>query len=360
VLLVGVILGLYLIVAGKLNRIGRRELSIAVAAVASVAGTWYFPVIMRHGDAFIDSFIIEHHFERYFTTVHRHPQPVYFFLFILLAGLMPWTFLLFPAIARIRTLRPRASERDSLLAFSWIWLAVPLLFFSFSGSKLPGYILPVFPALAIIIGAELERVWRGERSLGLSIALWLNALLLLAIGIAFIIYLRTQGVANSEWQFSLKLAPLAVAIFALLLLARSKMREFLLATGVVVMLVIVGAVVLLLPKLSYTLSYKSLSLEAAAQLRPGERIGFFRMKEFAPAFYSQGRVVCGTGDGAILNANDPERLIPVLERESSIILFTEKNWLEGLERDERFIFERIGEQRKAIALRVSLMTRDPD
>jgi hypothetical protein len=78
------------------------------------------------------------------------------------------------------------------------------------------------------------------------------------------------------------------------------------------------------------------------------------MKEFAPVFYAEGRVVCGTGEGTLLNALSEDTLAEALERESSIIIFTTDNWIERLEVDPRFLLERIGSQRKALALRVSL------
>jgi 4-amino-4-deoxy-L-arabinose transferase-like glycosyltransferase len=359
VLLVGLILGIYLIIIGWWKRISWREPAIATVSIVSVAGIWYVPVVLRHGQEFINEFIIEHHFLRYLTPVHTHPQPPYFFLFVVLAGMMPWTFLIIPALARARSLKPRAGIEDALLTFAWVWLVAPLLFFSFSSSKLPGYILPVFPALAILIGSELERIWRGRRSPATTVSLWLTAGLVLAIGIAFIIYLERQGVAVLWWHTIAQWGPLAVSLFAIGALALSKTRQFLLAVGGVVLLVVSASVILLLPHLSQTLSYKSLSLQAANSLAPGERVAFFLMKEFSPVFYGEGRVVCGVGNGTLLNDLHPDALARVLERETSLIVFTEKRWLSRLEEDGRFAIETVGEQRKAVAVRLSLKPGSP-
>jgi 4-amino-4-deoxy-L-arabinose transferase-like glycosyltransferase len=359
IILVGLVLGPYLIITGQWKRVGPREIVIAIAATVAVAGVWYVPVVLRNGQEFIDKFIIEHHFLRYLTPVHKHPQPPYFFLFIALAGMMPWTFLIIPALVRIRNLRPRRGIEDSLLTFAWIWLVTPLLFFSFSSSKLPGYILPVFPALAILIGAELERIWRGNRSHAITAGLWLTAALVLTIGIAFVIYLGRQEVSTLWWHTILKWGPVAVGLLAIGALARSRTRQFLLATGGVALLVVTGSVVLLLPHLSQTLSHKTLSLEVASRLTPGEKVAFFQMKEFAPAFYCEGRIVCGVGKGTLLNALHADTLAQVLERETSMIVFTEKDRLIQLEKDRRFAIEMVGEQRKAIAVRLSLKSYGP-
>ena len=125
------------------------------------------------------------------------------------------------------------------------------------------------------------------------------------------------------------------------------------------MLVVIGSLILLLPHLSQTLSYKSLSLQAASRMTAGEKVAFYLMKEFSPVFYGEGRVICGVGNGTLLNALHADTLAQMLNRESSIIVFTEKSRLIELEEDGRFTIEMIGEQRKAVAVRLDLKTNNP-
>jgi len=140
IVLVIAILVIYLFLTGQLRSVRWRECLIGFAAFLLVAGTWYVPVTMRHGWSFIDEFFIRHHLQRYTSNEFGHPQPFYFFFLVALAGAAPWVFFLIPAVGRLRSLRPRIEARDSLLLLAWIWIAVPLVFFSFSVSKLPGYI----------------------------------------------------------------------------------------------------------------------------------------------------------------------------------------------------------------------------
>lgn len=348
------ILVIYFFIAGRLKSIGWRYWLAGLAVMLAVAAVWYGPVTARHGWTFIDKFIIEHHFERYLTEKHSHPQPVYYYLLIAPAGLLPWTFFLIPAIERIRRLRPRADRRDLLAAFAWVWAGVMMIFFSFSGSKLPGYILPAMPALVIIIGVEIERVWRGERARLLEAAAGLTALLLIAIGAAFAIYLKREAISVVGLQWLLYWMPLAAGAIAVALLVFRRRRAFVMAGAATVLAAVVGAAMLLLPVLSERLTLRTLSLKAAAQLRPGERICFFVMKEFAPVFYAEGRVVCRPGKGSALNALNEGTLTRALEEESSIIVFTTTNWVDNLESVERFVLEPIDSQGEAVAVRVSL------
>ena len=352
VLVIG-ILGLFLVITRKLDPGSLRGLLVALFVCVIVAAIWYVPVWLEHGSAFVDKFFLEHHFERYLTNRHSHPQPIYFYLIITLAGTLPWTFFLMPAVLRIKELRPRTSNRDSLLTLAWIWFALPLLFFSFSVSKLPGYLLPVFPALAIIIGVEVEQFLR-QRNRAHKIAAWLTALLLLAIGIAFRIYSRRLPIDGGFLNQLLLTIQTLIPIVAIFRLAARKHREFLICATAVVMSIVIGAVILLFPVLNETESRRTLSRQAAAALRPGERIAFFTMKEFAPVFYAEGRVVCGVGNGTLLNALHTDKLVEVLESESSLVVFTTSNWVADLESDSRLATELIASQRDARAIRVTL------
>jgi hypothetical protein len=229
-----------------------------------------------------------------------------------------------------------------------------MIFFSFSSSKLPGYILPAIPALVVIIGMEIERVWRGERERLLEAAAWLTTALLLVIGVSFAIYLKREAISVAGFGWLLYWMPLVAAVIATALLAFRLRRRFMLAAVATVLAVVVGSAVLLLPVLSEKLSLKTLSLKAAAQLRPGERICFYIMKEFAPMFYAEGRVVCREGQSSALNALNIETLAQALERESSMIVFTTSNWAGELESESRFLAEPLESQGKALAVRVSL------
>jgi 4-amino-4-deoxy-L-arabinose transferase-like glycosyltransferase len=121
-------------------------LAIAVSAI------WYGPVIARHGRPFIDEFFIQHHFARYVSNKYHHPQPLYFYPVIILLLALPWAPFLFTALAKIRTWAWRGEDTLSIVrVFVLAWLALPLVFFSFSGSKLPGYILPALPAAVLLI-----------------------------------------------------------------------------------------------------------------------------------------------------------------------------------------------------------------
>jgi 4-amino-4-deoxy-L-arabinose transferase-like glycosyltransferase len=135
---------------------------------AAVASLWYVPMYLVNGWKFIDEFFIQHHFQRYTSNKYFHPQPFYFFFWVLPLMTIPWLPFFFAGlwkgmkeIFQRNDAKPQRGKVKgafrSLLLFAFAWLLVPLVFFSFSGSKLPGYIMPAVPA-ALIIAALY--VWR--------------------------------------------------------------------------------------------------------------------------------------------------------------------------------------------------------
>ena len=129
-------------------------LALAVSAI------WYGPVIARHGWTFIDEFFVQHHFARYVSNKYHHPQPIYFYTVIILMLALPWTPYLIAALARVRGWKWRGDDDLSIVrVFSLAWLLLPIVFFSFSGSKLPGYVLPAIPAIALLVSDRLTRIF---------------------------------------------------------------------------------------------------------------------------------------------------------------------------------------------------------
>jgi len=121
-----------------------------------VAATWYGPVIARNGWTFIDEFFVQHHFARFVSNKYHHPQPVYFYAVIILMLALPWTVHLIVALVKARKWQWRDADTLSIMrVFALAWLLLPIVFFSFSGSKLPGYILPTLPAVALLVADRL-------------------------------------------------------------------------------------------------------------------------------------------------------------------------------------------------------------
>ena len=129
-----------------------------VPLALAVSAIWYGPVIAKHGWTFIDEFFVQHHFARYVSNKYHHPQPIYFYPIIILMFTLPWTVFFVEALVKMRGWVWRGADKESIVrVFSLAWLLVPVLFFSFSGSKLPGYVLPAVPGATLLIADVLRK-----------------------------------------------------------------------------------------------------------------------------------------------------------------------------------------------------------
>jgi 4-amino-4-deoxy-L-arabinose transferase-like glycosyltransferase len=126
-----------------------------------IAFPWYIAVQIKNPE-FLRVFIFEHNLARFGTNLYHHPEPFWYFVPVTLIGLIPWT--VFATASWTETLRVWWSERqrmlaseDALNAFLVIWLIVPVVFFSLSKSKLPGYIVPALPAGTLLLAEYVRR-----------------------------------------------------------------------------------------------------------------------------------------------------------------------------------------------------------
>ena len=131
-----------------------RRLHLVPGAVLFLALTapWFIAVSAANPE-FARFFFVHEHFERFLTQQHNRPGPAWYFVPVLLLGVMPWVLSLGTGLRQAARAEPGLRFRPS--RFLLVWCATVFGFFSLSGSKLPAYILPMFPALALLIGARL-------------------------------------------------------------------------------------------------------------------------------------------------------------------------------------------------------------
>ncbi len=148
----------------------------------ALAAPWFFLSATIHPE-FLRFFFIHEHFERFTSTIHQREEPFWYFLPILLAGWLPWTGLLYASV--IRPLRGFRSRSFSPQRFLALYALLVVVFFSISGSKLPSYILPAYPAIALLMGRTLaQRPRLPASAMGLAL-LWSAALTFAAAALRF-------------------------------------------------------------------------------------------------------------------------------------------------------------------------------
>ena len=152
----------------------------------AIVTPWFY-LVCRDNPDFFHFFFIQEHFLRYTTKMHGRYEPFWFFLPLIPAAVMPWTGFLFALFGKESVVRsPEKPEYRDANIFLLLWFGVILLFFSLSDSKLIPYIAPCVPPLAILIGADIQRMY--ERRHWHGGALWWTLGISFVFSAALIVY----------------------------------------------------------------------------------------------------------------------------------------------------------------------------
>lgn len=153
----------------------RMHWGLGLLVFFAVTTPWFY-LVMKANPDFYQFFFVHEHWDRFTTKEHGRYQPWYFFIPILLFGMLPWTLLMLDTLVRswrggaiVSTEAARSGWRGwfaiklfSAERFLLIWAVFIFLFFSKSSSKLPAYVLPMFPVLALLMGKQLA-IMSGRR-----------------------------------------------------------------------------------------------------------------------------------------------------------------------------------------------------
>ncbi len=212
---------------GNIRAAFRLAHPIALAVFFVVALPWYALCAVRNPD-FLHVFIFQHNFERYLTPVFQHIQPFWFFLPVALVALLPWAAFLVAALTEALRTWKDGTLRISPAFYFASWAIFPILFFSFSKSKLPSYILPGLPALALVATVAAQRAFRESRALALAIAALIAVTWAALAAVAMHQIHRLPQYITANYNLpSIKTATIVlVAAFAVALLVAAARKNF--------------------------------------------------------------------------------------------------------------------------------------
>ncbi|MDR0580953.1 MAG: glycosyltransferase family 39 protein, partial [Holosporaceae bacterium] len=180
IVLPGIIISLWITFTKNWAKIRNILYIPGILAFLAIFLPWHIMMALRDVDFLRFYFIVEH-LQRYVCMGHNRYQPPWFFIPILLVGLLPWTGF---SLVAIKNSCRKAIAKDSENIFFMCWILGTLGFFSFSNSKLIPYILPLTPPIALITGTMLTETFDADGR-NFKIGAWCNALLFLIAYVAY-------------------------------------------------------------------------------------------------------------------------------------------------------------------------------
>jgi 4-amino-4-deoxy-L-arabinose transferase-like glycosyltransferase len=215
IVLPGMVIVSEMLVSRKFFLLSKLELPLGALIFFAIVAPWYYQVELRN-PGYLRYFLWEENFIRYLTPHFNRSQGWYYFFLVLASGFFPWT-LCIPEVIK----RAWQERKNDTVLFLLLWTALPFIFFSLSSTKLPHYILPVYPPLALLAGITIER----KLSAATSPRNWLlilSSLCLLAVIAAFNLGAALPDLVPRAARFELaRMSPLLRALALLTIIGLS-------------------------------------------------------------------------------------------------------------------------------------------
>ncbi|PRE19563.1 glycosyltransferase family 39 protein [Burkholderia multivorans] len=278
VILPGAVLVLYTLIARDWALWKRLYLVSGLVLFFAIATPW-FVLVQQRNPEFFNFFFIVQQFRRYLTPEQNRPGPFYYFVPVLLVGFLPWLSVAWQSVRHALRM-PRQPNGFSPMLVLLIWSAFIFLFFSASHSKLISYVLPVAPALALIIGAYLPLL--GADRFRRHLLGYLVFFVAAAFGIIFLAYQGDARTPNALYRAFQIWLYVGLAIAAVLTLVAAWLNR---RAGVTAALAAFGAAWLMFGTIGGTGHDEFGRYSSGALLAPAVRAELAKLPPDTP-FYS--------------------------------------------------------------------------
>ncbi|MGH8678226.1 MAG: phospholipid carrier-dependent glycosyltransferase [Burkholderiales bacterium] len=281
----------------------------------AISAPW-FVMVQTSNPEFAHFFFLHEHFDRFTSTAHRRSGAFWYFVPVLLVGLLPWTYLALEAVRDAWRTRPSPGE-FGVQRFLLVWIAIVFVFFSVSGSKLPAYVLPVVPAFALLIGRRLDTLAAEQICRRVAPMLLVTGVGLFAANEVIELMHESQTLFPLYENFAswMETAAVVFLVSASLFALAARFAR----TGVL-LLALVGLVAIQLAvtgyeSLSPLKSAYAIAQEVRPYLRPGTRVfNVGRYDQSLPPYLQQPVILVANADELSFGLNqEPDRWLSSLE-----------------------------------------------
>ncbi len=320
-LLPAMIIGLFLLLRGRLCFLKEMGLSWGMPVFLIVAAPWYVLISMRNAD-YVSYFFLKQNLGNFLSKKVTHPQPFYYYIPVLLGGMLPWSFFL--PLAMYRPLKKGIRQVDDGVLFLICWFSVIFLFFTAASSKLDTYLLPAFPAVALLVaGIWRELMESPEPGLRRGTASSFVPLVILFFAGMLIILVIQPPMKKLQLQYGIKLRDLlgfwltitGIPVIAFLFFFFRRYRAAFTALATTFVAGILIFILAYAPAMDPYRSTKVLAQEMDAILPAGEQLIFFKKLGDTSLFYTNRRALVIHSEEQLLDyLSSNKRVLCVIER----------------------------------------------
>jgi len=285
-----VIIGIYFVLAKELNFKRLKEIPFIRGTLLFlvVAVPWYILMHRVHGKEFIDVFFGFHNITRFLHPEHKWGDYFYYYVPVIAVGFFPWT--AFLPLGIWQAVREKEKRIRSANLFLAVWFSVILIFFSISRTKLPTYIFPLYPALALLLGRTwdvfLKKNFSKKQNAVMRISLF--AFAIIPVGGIIGLYIATKMRYPAAANPTLITGVIFILLMTIFLVVMLKKRY---KTGLIIFMLsfLIIAFPLsyyVLPEIGKYVAAKEISEKALTLIKPGEVLGAETRYRRGVAFYT--------------------------------------------------------------------------
>ncbi|MCP4627270.1 MAG: glycosyltransferase family 39 protein [bacterium] len=290
ILLPAAIIGLFLILKKQLRFLREMQVGWGMLVVLAVAAPWYILISIKDPD-YLSYFFLKQNFGNFFSADVRHPEPIYYYIPVLMGGMFPWS--IFLPLALFRAIRARKSANNDGMLFALLWVAVIFIFFSLASSKLGTYLLPLFPAAALLVGHFLNDILinpSGDLDKGLIYS-YLPLVIILPMALIYIILfppanLMAETGIELKWVYLPAGGFIACCFISMGLAIRKKYRAFIGSMVGTVMTILLFSLIFLVPSIEPYRSSKYLAQKIDKLMDPALNLVFYLKARETFLFYT--------------------------------------------------------------------------
>ncbi len=329
----------YLLFTRRWREVAREcRLLPGTAVFLLIAAPWYVAMILLHGAGYAESARGDT-LTRFTSVIGGHGGTILFYIPILFLGFFPWSGFL-PA-ALVQALRERGEDPQRAVQFLCaVWVLGVFIFFTFTSTRLPHYIAPLFPAAALLVAASWDRFLSAQGGRAGAVSLWLTLGVGCLLGLAFVGldwgYQRFNALIAQEFPAAAQVdpgwAPMAVGFlilcgmglfgYAALTAGRAGL-SFGIASGLMVGIALV-IITVALPRFNqYFIEPPQVLADIASlNLEETDTLVVYGRPKPSLLFYAKRRCSAGKPCIEVIKPGEEEKLRPVLDRPGQIMILT--------------------------------------
>ena len=212
IVLPAMIIGIHLLLIGQIRKLLQMKLCRGLVIVLVIFAPWYAMMYQLHGMDFINTFLGFHNITRFLQPEHASGSNWYYYIPVLLIGFFPWSMYLIQAIKT--GIENRSTEEGNTLLFLISWGMSVFIFFSISQTKLISYILPMYPAIALLVGWYIDRLLTLElnKSFTQATAAFISLSLVVIMALSILSYLKMGEVIAGIRYLGIVLGMMSVSV----------------------------------------------------------------------------------------------------------------------------------------------------